>query len=403
MHRLSIASALCAGLLWLAPASSAGEPKWKQHTINGKSEFEAAGVFDVDGDGKLDIVSGGAWYQAPDWKPHHIRDVVRQGTYYNDFATIPLDVNGDGKTDIVTVSYFGQNIGWVENPGKADVEWTYHEIDKPGTSEAATTVDLTGDGIPDVLPNPTNVVAWYEVAKKADGKGFDLKKHDFGTQAAGHGVGSGDVNGDGRTDLLTPKGWFEAPSDPSHDTWTWHPDWNLGATGIQILARDVDGDGLSDLVYGMGHDFGLFWAKQSKGPDGKPIWVKQPIDTGVASVHALLWADLDGDGKADELVSGKRVYAHEIEPGATDGSLVAWYRFDPQSKAWKKHVIFQGEPAKNAPEKAADRLALKDFPAGTAGTGLQLTAIDIDGDGDLDLVCPGKSGLYLFENLGNGG
>ena len=57
----------------------AGEPKWKQHTINGKSEFEAAGVFDVDNDGKLDIVSGDTWYQGPDWKPHHVRDVTRQG------------------------------------------------------------------------------------------------------------------------------------------------------------------------------------------------------------------------------------------------------------------------------------------------------------------------------------
>ena len=123
-----------------------------------------------------------------------------------------------------------------------------------------------GDGVPDVLPNTVNVVVWYEVVKKADGKGFDLKKHDFGTAAAGHGVGSGDVNGDGRIDLLTPKGWFEAPADPAHDTWAWHPDWQLGATGIQILARDVDGDGLSDVVYGMGHDYGLFWLHRPRAP-----------------------------------------------------------------------------------------------------------------------------------------
>jgi hypothetical protein len=399
---LSPIRALTAGwtlLVLLVATLKADEPKWKQHTINGQSEFEAAGVFDVDNDGKLDIVAGGAWYQAPDWKPHPVRELARVGTYYNCFSTLPLDVNGDGYTDFISCSYFGRNVGWVENPGKVGAPWTYHEVDLPGSSEAAAMVDLSGDGVPDVLPNTVNTVVWYEVVKNEDGKGVTLKKHELGAQAAGHGVGSGDVNGDGRTDLLTAKGWFEAPADPAHDTWAWHPEWQAGATGIQMLARDVDGDGLSDVVYGMGHDFGLFWLRQGKGPGGERTWEKQTIDNSVASVHALIWADIDGDGKAHELVTGKRVYAHEIEPGATDGSLVAWYDFDPKSKSWARHVIFQGEPAKNAPKTAAERLALKDFPAGTAGTGLQLTAIDIDHDGDLDLVCPGKSGLYLFENL----
>jgi FG-GAP-like repeat/FG-GAP repeat len=377
----------------------ADEPSWKQHTINGQSEFEAAGVFDVDNDGKLDIVSGDTCYLAPDWKRYHTRNVERVGTYYHCFATLPLDVNGDGNTDYVTCSYFGKSVGWVENPGKVGAPWTYHEVDVPGNIEAAWMVDLSGDGVPDVLPNTVNVVVWYEVAKKKDGRGVELKKHDLGNQAAGHGVGSGDVNGDGRTDLLTPKGWFESPADPAHDTWAWHPDWQLGATGIQILAKDVDDDGLSDVVFGMGHDYGLHWRRQGKGSNGERTWTAmRAIDSSVASVHALIWADIDGDGKANELVTGKRVYAHEIEPGATDGSLIAWYGFEPSSKSWVRHVIFQGKPAKNAPAKGSDRLARKDFPQGTAGTGLQLTAIDIDGDGDLDLVCPGKSGLYLFEN-----
>jgi hypothetical protein len=383
----------------IAPtAAQADEPKWKQHTINGKSEFEAAGVLDVDGDGTLDIVSGDTWYRGPAWTPSHVRDVTRQGTYYNCFATLPMDVNGDGKTDYVTCGYFSQNVGWVENPGSAGKDWTYHEIDLPGTSEAAAMVDLNGDGKLDILPNATNVVVWYELAK--NGANPEWVKHDLGNAAAGHGVGSGDVNGDGRIDLLTPKGWFEGPSDRRSNSWAWHPEWQLGGAGIQILARDVDGDGLSDVIYGMGHNYGLFWLKQGKGSGGERTWTKREIDTKLAQVHTLIWADLDGDGKDEELVTGKRVYAHEVEPGATDASVIAWYQYEKDADAWTRHVIFQGEPAKNAPAKREERLALKDFPPGTAGTGLQMTAIDIDRDGDLDLVCPGKSGLYLFENLG---
>lgn len=401
MHALRF-TCLFVALVGLAANLSADEPQWKQHTINGRSEFEAAGVMDVDNDGRLDVVSGDTWYRAPDWKRHPVRKVSRTGSYLNCFATLPVDMNGDGYMDFVTCSYFDHNVGWVENPGKPGAPWTYHEVDKPGPIEAAAFVDLSGDGVPDVLPNSVNIVVWYEVKKNAAGKGSTLVKHDFGTQAAGHGVGSGDVNGDGRVDLLTPKGWFEGPADPSSEqaTWAWHPDWNLGATGIEILARDVDGDGLADLVYGMGHDYGLFWAKQGKGPSGERTWTKAAIDKSVASVHTLLWADLDGDGKANELLTGKRVYAHEIEPGATDGSLVAWYDYDSAKQAWTRHVIFQGEPAKNPPAKGQDRLALKDFPPGTAGTGLQMTVVDLDHDGDIDIVCPGKSGLYYFENLG---
>src|SRR5215470_11167264 len=91
----TVAASSMAGSAW------ADEPAWKQHTINGRSEFEAASVFDVNNDGQLDIVSGDTWYQGPSWKPHHVRDVERHTTYYNDFATLPLDVNGDGQMDFV--------------------------------------------------------------------------------------------------------------------------------------------------------------------------------------------------------------------------------------------------------------------------------------------------------------
>ena len=62
-------------------------------------------MFDVDNDGKLDIVAGTPGTSAR-LSRMHVRDVVRVGTYYSDFGTLPLDVNGDGHTDFVTCSYF---------------------------------------------------------------------------------------------------------------------------------------------------------------------------------------------------------------------------------------------------------------------------------------------------------
>jgi hypothetical protein len=382
----------------LSVAARAGDPQFKKHDINPKSVFEGAGAFDVDGDGDLDIVSGETWYEAPSWTPHKVRDVEVAGTYRNCFSTLPLDVDGDSDLDFISVSYFGQNVGWVENPGDKSKTWTYHEIDKPGPSEAAVFVDLDGDGRPEILPNTVNTIVFYTL--ETPGKAPKFRKVELGKTGAGHGVGTGDINRDGRLDILTPTGWYEAPEEPLTGTWTWHPAWDLGATGIQILGRDFDGDGDTDLVYGMGHNIGLYWAEQSQGSDGKPAWTKHLIDDSVTSVHTLLWADLDNDGQANELITGKRVYAHEIEPGDVQAPVIAYYRFDKDRKGWTRHLIYQGEPARNAPTEGNKRDAQKDFSPGTAGTGLEIAAVDIDNDGDLDLVCPGKSGLYLFENLG---
>lgn len=92
--------------------------KWTRRLIAAEA-FESAGVFDVNGDGILDIVSGAFWYQGPEFKTRYvIGNVSRIGDYYDDFSTIALDINGDGRLDIVTGGWWGNTLRWRENTGK---------------------------------------------------------------------------------------------------------------------------------------------------------------------------------------------------------------------------------------------------------------------------------------------
>ena len=375
----------------------AAEPSpWKQHTINHRSPFEAVGVADFNGDGKPDVFCGDAWYAGPDWTQHKVRDVP-PGTnpqYHEDFADAPLDVNGDGKVDIVTCAYFSRKIGWVENPADPTQPWTEHTVDLPGSMETSYLLDLYGDATPVLIPNVGGQVLFYELVSRSPQVAW--KTRTLAPQGAGHGVGHGDINRDGRIDLITPMGWYEQPAERSGE-WEFHPDFQLGTASIEIIGHDFDGDGDTDIVWGMGHEFGLHWMKQSVDSAGKRTWSKEDIDTTFSQVHTLHLADFDGDGEK-EFVTGKRIYAHASEPGATAEPCLFIFKFDRNSAQWVKTTVYRGEPAPSAPINPEQRDALKDFRPGSAGTGLQMALHDMDADGDIDIVAPGKSGLYWFEN-----
>jgi hypothetical protein len=398
--------------LAFAARATADTSAWVVRTVNERSPFEAAGVADLNGDGVADIFSGDSFYEGPSWKRHRVREVAfrKEGGYHEDSGDLPLDVNGDGHVDIVTCAYGTKRLGWIENPGVAGQPWIEHDIDYPGPSETCRLADINGDGRQDLLPNVPDRVVWYELA--AQKPKVLWKRHDLGTQGSGHGTGMGDIDGDGRLDVVTSKGWYKQPGKDDDSEWTFHPDFDLGPASILIVGADFDRDGLTDLLWGNPHDYGLYWLRQQRGSAASPgeqathgegknactrRWVRSEIDRSFSQVHTTLYADLDGNGE-HAVVTGKRIYAHNHDPGATEAPIVVAFRFDRKRALWTKQILHAGQPASAAPADPKDRRAAKDFPRGSVGTGVDLDAVDIDGDGDLDIICPGKTGLYILEN-----
>ena len=206
-------------------AMSAGRPPDVPFRIRmlDSGASETAAVADVNHDGRLDIVSGDYWYEAPAWTAHQFREIDFTNNYVDDFSDLPVDVNGDGYPDIVSVSWFARRIAWWKNPGKTGGRWMDAEIDSGFPVEFARLADLDNDGAAmEVLPQAGSLQtpqAWYEA------KNGTWVKHVVSPQSYGHGIGAGDVNKDGRTDILTPRGWLEAPPDPRAGNWTFHADW----------------------------------------------------------------------------------------------------------------------------------------------------------------------------------
>ena len=174
--------------------------KWKK-TLIADETYEAAGLIDVNNNGILDIVSGAYWYEGPDFKTKHkIYDPEPQGEYFDDFSNIPMDVNGDGNMDYVTGAWWGAALRWHENPGDPNKEWTVHSLENCGSIERPMVWDVDGDGQMEIVPNtPGAPLVVWKLKTDKDGKGLgEFEKHVIREEAQGHGLGAGDIAGNGR-------------------------------------------------------------------------------------------------------------------------------------------------------------------------------------------------------------
>ena len=132
------------------------------------------------------------------------------------------------------------------------------------------------------------------------------------------------------------------------------------------------------MIWGRGHNVGLYWLEQSNQAGGNRSWTLHAIDTSWSQPHSPLLADIDGDGR-DDLVAGKRFLSHDgKDPGEYDPLVVFWYGFDATTKTWQRHLVSAG---------------------GGCGLDLDPKCVDIDGDGDIDILTSARSGLFLLENM----
>lgn len=397
--------------VWSTGAQSTVPPpadgNWRKLQLTTEFWAEGSTTGDVNKDGAIDILCGPFWYEGPSFQTRHeIHPATARYTngtekvalgfpgalsgrngYSDNFLSFSSDLNHDGWLDYIVVGHPGKETHWYENPRGRKQRWTRHLAFAHTDNESPQFLEFTSKGAPELLcmsqgalgfarPDPARPQqpwSWHPVARNAQ------------WQWNTHGLGFGDVNGDGRVDLLTAHNWWEQPpSLEGNPAWRKH-DAVFNNGGSHMFAYDVNGDGRSDVITAHeGHGYGLHWFEQT-GLPGEVTWKRHVItgktpaesETGIvfSQPHALALVDMNGDGLKD-IVTGKRFWAHGPEGDSEPNAPAVLYWFELQRK--------QGQARYVAHLINAD-----------SGVGTQVTVADVNGDGKPDVVVGNKKGLSV--------
>jgi len=399
-----------AALLCLTASAFAAGIQFKKFTLTEEFVAEGAHFADFDHDGDNDVCSGRFIWKGPDFKervsfaPKFEKEPYNPAKGYSDFfLTYTHDFNGDGWSDILAYSWPGKETWVFENPQNKKEEWTRHTIFEITDGESPDFRDVNGDGKPEILAHSSSgkqpstdgqlgfaEIDWTQPFGKARFRPITPKspENDKKYFRYTHGYGAGDVNGDGRVDILDKEGWHEQPAETKADSdWKFHPQlFTLpgGRGGSFLLVYDVNGDKRNDVITGYdAHGYGFGWFEQNADGSftqhqlmGKTI-EESPLGVKFSQLHAMQLADMNGDGVMD-VVTGKRRWAHgplkDDEPNAPP--VLYWFEIQRDGKGGAKFI----------PHLIDDN----------SGVGTQVTPGDVNKDGKMDVVVGNKKGVFVF-------
>ena len=433
MKRTLAALALAVAASSFAHVASAEEPGWRKVKLTDKFYAEGMAAGDFNQDGKMDVVYGPFWWEGPDFKVRHQifkpTGKEAEGSWKTDndyshdaFFAFVYDFNKDGYPDYLVYGFPGEWAKIYTNPGKdgvtKDQPWKSTIVFDVVDNESPQFADLDGDGLPDgifhtsdpkIVPTRMEDVTDPKTGKTSKKKvnqgalgwaSIDWKDpykkwtfHPITKPGAWarftHGYGMGDVNGDGKNDIVTNHAWYENPGDPTAPNWKEHK-LDMGSGGAQIYVYDVDGDGKNDIITSLAaHGYGLSWYQQgAKNDQGEITWINHeilpdkyvPNAQGIkfSQMHAIDLVDMNGDGLKD-IVTGKRYFAH--------GSHGDAFPLDPA-------VLYWFELKRNPADKSVEWVGHKIDD--DSGVGVQVMATDVNGDGKPDVLVGNKKGAQIL-------
>lgn len=398
---------ILAASAFLNAAQAGDDPNWIRIKLDERFRSEGVAAADVNNDGAPDVIAGDLWYEAPklgseshadgtQWKLHEIRmpgEFVAGVGYSNSFCNFAHDMDADGLMDAVIIGFPGDPYHWYKNPGPGKEDhWQAFEIWTSACNESPEFEDLNGDGIREiVLGSQPEAKMGFNVIPKPDKAqqsfGFHAvseagNPNENGTFKYYHGLGVGDMNGDGHRDILIAHGWWQNPGDITKvEPWKFHPVRIQTDNGKQplppcanIYADDLDGDGDMDLFLSSAHAFGVWWAENT----GEEVWTLHEITKSFSQTHAVETVDINGDGQLD-YVTGSRFFAHNGgDPGEHDPIVMYWFevvRTKGQAPKITPHQIIAGQ--------------------GT-GVGTQFEIYDMNKDKKPDIVLSNKKGVNVL-------